>query len=127
MKSAFLVTSAINTKFGVFDTEQRLQQTLDTIDSIKARVPNAYIAIVEMAGVPLQQQQKDIMQEHVDSIIDFSNDPTVQQIYTSPNWDIVKNATEMFCFRYALTALQKLETAKEIDWILGEKYKGKIQ
>ena len=35
IKHAFIVTSAINSKFGVFKPEDRLTQTIDTIKSIK--------------------------------------------------------------------------------------------
>jgi len=117
MQPAFLITSAINTKFGVFNTEQRIQQTINTIDSIKARVPNAWIYLVEMAGIPLQPAQQELIQPHVKSVIDFSKDPVVQEIYKNENWDIVKNFTEMYCFRYALAALQKMESTKDIDRI----------
>ena len=37
MKNLFLVTSAINSRFGVFNPEKRLEDTLKTINSIKER------------------------------------------------------------------------------------------
>jgi hypothetical protein len=106
MKLGFLVTSAINTRFGAFDTEQRLQQTIDTIKSIKARCKTAHITLIEMAAVPLTQPQKDEINKHVDVLIDFTNDDTVRRISLSDNWDIVKNATEMLCFKQALSLIK---------------------
>jgi hypothetical protein len=102
----YIVTSAINTRFGVFDTDTRLQQTIDTITSIKARDRNAHITLVEMAAVPLTDAQKAELNKHIDILIDFTNDDVVRRISLSDNWDIVKNATEMLCFRHALKLIQ---------------------
>ena len=107
MRAAFIVTSAINTKFGVFNAEDRLVQTVDTILSIKQRCPSAYIILVEMAGVPLQEHQKETLQSHVNLLIDYSQDALVQQIYKNPNWDVVKSSTELMCFGEALTVMKK--------------------
>lgn len=107
MKAAFIVTSATNTRFGVFNAEDRLVQTVDTILSIKQRCPTAYIVLIEMAGVPLQDHQKETLQSHVNLLIDYSQDALVQKIYENPNWDVVKSSTELLCFGEALTVIKK--------------------
>lgn len=102
----FLVTSAMNTKFGVFDSAQRLTQTLATIDSIRQRVPTARIYLLEMAGLPLQEHQREQLLACVDHVMDFTTDPAVKELYQSTeNWDIVKNVTEIMCFGNALRRL----------------------
>jgi hypothetical protein len=102
----FLVTSAMNTKFGVFDSAQRLTQTLATIDSIRQRVPTAKIYLLEMAGLPLQDHQREQLLSCVDHVMDFTTDPAVIDLYQSTdNWDIVKNVTEIMCFGNALKRL----------------------
>lgn len=107
-KYAFLITSAINTKFGVYTSEQRLLQTLDTILSIRQRVPDSKIFLLEMAAVPLTAEQTQILNAVVDNIIDFTSDPGVIGLYNSTdNWDVVKNVTEVMCFA---NALQRLHT-----------------
>ena len=50
-KYAVIVTSAINTKFGVYSSDQRLAQTLDTIASIRTRIPGCTIFLLEISGV----------------------------------------------------------------------------
>ena len=107
MKLGFVVTSAINTRFGVFKTEERIQQTIDTIASIRARVPDAVIALLEMAGESLTAEQQEVLQPHVDILINFSNDVMVKEIYKNPNWDVVKSSTEMMCFESAIRILNK--------------------
>lgn len=106
----FMVTSAINTKFGVYKSDERLEQTLATIKSIRDRVPNPKIFILELAGRPLTEDQKTALVGVSDHLIDFTTDPSVVGLYDSTdNWDIVKNVTEVMCFGRALETLHKDE------------------
>jgi hypothetical protein len=105
MSGTFLVSSAINTKFGVFDSLNRIRQTLDTISSIRRSVNNVKIILLEMAAIPLTEEQKLIFRPVVDEIIEFHSNPEVQSIYKDKNWDIVKNVTEVTCFALALESL----------------------
>ncbi len=98
MKHCFIVTSAINSKFGVYPPAERLTQTLATIASIKSRLPDSKIVIMECAGTPLTAEQESALDAAADVFIDFTQDADVQAIYKSDNWDIVKNTTEIMCF-----------------------------
>lgn len=112
MNPGFIITSALNTRFGVYSANQRLVQTLDTIASIKTRSPIGHITFVEMGGLPLLDEQRDILQQFVDVLIDFSKDESVIQIYNSTNnWDIVKNSTEIQVFGQTLQMI--LDNQKE--------------
>lgn len=103
---AFLLTSAINTKFGVYDSVSRLNQTLDTITSIRERAPSSPIYLLEMAAIPLTAEQREKLLPKVDQFLDFSSDPGVVGLYNSTdNWDVVKNVTEVQCFQNALKKL----------------------
>ena len=99
IKHCFVVTSAVNSKFGVYSPAARLQQTLTTLTSIKSYIPDAKIIVMECTGTPLTESQSDLLEERSDLLIDFSEDAEVQAIYNSTdNWDIVKNSTEILCF-----------------------------
>lgn len=103
---AWLITSAVNTKFGIYNAAQRLQQTLNTIASIKHRVPTAKIFLLEMSAIKLTDSQRDSLTAVVDNIIDFTSDPSVVGLYhCTENWDVVKNVTEVMCFSKALQHL----------------------
>lgn len=115
MTPGFLVTSAINTKFGMFSADQRLQQTIETIDSINARCGKPVIILIEMAGEPLSIDQKSKLQEKVSLLVDFSGDAQVREIYKNPNWDVVKSATELLCFRSTLDIIPKYSCFVDID------------
>jgi len=81
IKHCFVMTSAVNSKFGVYSPAARLQQTLTTITSIKSYIPDAKIIVMECTGTPLTDSQSDLLEERSDLLIDFSDDAEVQAIY----------------------------------------------
>lgn len=116
MKFAFIVTSAVNTKFGVYNTEQRLQQTRDTVNSIRARVTDPKIIILEMSGVPITEQQREELSTMGEILFECSDDPNVAEIYHSTdNWDVVKNSTEVMCFGRAIAELNSTGAFANVD------------
>lgn len=106
IKHGFVVTSAVNSKFGVYTPEERLAQTVITLQNIKFRVPNAKIIVMECAGTPLTESQSNTLEQNCDLLLDFSRDADVKAIYQSDNWDVVKNSTEIMCFARALRMCQ---------------------
>jgi hypothetical protein len=115
-KHLFVVTSAINSRFGVYKPEERLQQTIDTIKSIRARVPDAGIAIMECTGVSLTDQQEETLRSNCDYFLDYTTHPEVQAMYKSTdNWDIVKNGTEIRIFGTALEVLKNNNIVDNYD------------
>jgi hypothetical protein len=106
IKHCFIVTSAVNSKFGIYSPEERLVQTVVTLQNIKFKVPDAKIIVMECAGTALTQTQSDTLESNCDLLLDFSRDPDVLAIYQSDNWDVVKNSTEIMCFGRALRMCQ---------------------
>ncbi len=106
IKHGFVVTSAVNSKFGVYSPAARMQQTLTTLQNVRARVPDCKIVVMECAGTPLTEAQSELIEANCDLLLDFSRDPDVQAIYQSENWDVVKNSTEIMCFGRALRMCQ---------------------
>lgn len=98
----FVVTSAINSKFGVYKPHERLAQTLNTVQCIRDRVPGCRVILMECAGTPLTTEQETALDQAVDVFVDWTDDPDVQAIYQSENWDVVKNTTEIMCFARTL-------------------------
>ncbi len=106
IKHGFVVTSAVNSKFGVYSPAARMQQTLTTLQNVRARVPDCKIVVMECAGTPLTEAQSELIEANCDLLLDFSCGPDVQAIYQSENWDVVKNSTEIMCFGRALRMCQ---------------------
>ena len=117
IKHCFVVTSAVNSKFGVFKPVERLQQTVDTVASIKSRVPDAMIVIMECCGQPIYKYQEDVLRQHCDVFVDYSRDEDVQAMYDSDNWDVVKNGTEIMCFGRAVAVLKHEGLLDKVDRI----------
>ena len=107
MKHVFLVTSAVNSKFGVYPPTQRLQQTVATLTSIRERVADAKIIVIESSADPLTAEQEAQLEAASDILVDFTNDADVKAIALSDNWDIVKNTTESMCFLKTLNMCLK--------------------
>jgi len=117
IKHAFIVTSAINSKFGVFNPADRLKQTLDTITSIKNKVPGSKIIIMECCGDPIQPAQEKLLRDNCDVFFDCSHDQEVQALYDNDNWDVVKNGTEIMVFGRVLAILQQEKMLDDVDRI----------
>lgn len=117
IKHAFIVTSAINSKFGVFNPADRLKQTLDTITSIKNKVHGSKIIIMECCGDPIQPAQEKLLRDNCDVFFDCSHDKEVQALYDNDNWDVVKNGTEIMVFGRVLAILQQEKMLDNVDRI----------
>ena len=111
MKTLFLVSSAIHTVHGVFSAEERLNQTIDTLKSITAKIPDAQIIVSDSgAEAALSENESLLIGPHLTGLINYNDDKTLQQIYKlyGKNFDIVKNFTEM------------IVTCKTLDFILAK-------
>lgn len=85
MKFLFLVGSALKhfkeDKFSAYDEEQRFNQTLETIDCIRKKVPESYVVLFECSSKPIDEKQKDILKEKSDLFLEFYDEPVLKQIY----------------------------------------------
>jgi len=118
IRHLFVVTSAINSRFGIYKPEERLVQTIATVQSIRTRLPDAGIVIMECTGVSPTAEQEQALRENCDYYLDYTTSPDVQSIYKSTNnWDIVKNGTEIMVFGRALEVLAKHNIVEKYDRI----------
>ncbi|MEJ8854659.1 hypothetical protein WKW79_08765 [Variovorax robiniae] len=108
MRTAFIVSSAINSSAGMFTPEERLRDTLGTIDSIRLHAPDAAIHLLDMCGVGLRPAQTQLLSARVTRLFDYSGLHDVQAIWKVPNLDVVKNLTEMTCFHHFLHSQEAL-------------------
>lgn len=103
-KSLFLVTSAIYTRFGVYNTNQRLQQTLETLKSIK-KFCDADIILLDAGQKNLSISDKSEIKKYAIDILEFSQEPVVQSYQKIDNWDVVKSALEILIVKSTFIAL----------------------
>jgi hypothetical protein len=67
--NVFIVTSTINTNIGVINSNIRYLQTLDTIKSIRKRVLNSFIILVDNSSFPFTNQQEENLSQNVDKFL----------------------------------------------------------
>ena len=115
IKHLFVVTSAVNSKFGIYKPAERTEQTIATLTNIRERVPGCKIVVMECGGTPPTQEQLKLLSDHADLVLNYSTDPDVQAIYISDNWDLVKNSTEIMCFARALRDCVELGILADVD------------
>lgn len=115
IRHCFVVTSAVNSKFGVYKPEERTAQTITTLTNIREHVPGCKIVVMECGGTPPTEEQLKLLGEHADLVLNYSTDPDVQAIYVSDNWDLVKNSTEIMCFARALRECAEQGVFADVD------------
>lgn len=88
-KFLFLIGSSLEhfaeEQFSRYKTEQRFYQTLDTIESVRKKAPNAYICLFELSHKPIPNEYKEILKEKVDLFLEFYDDEGIKTIYENLN------------------------------------------
>lgn len=86
-KFLFIVTSSIIPfKIGSFhSSEERFNQTLDTIKSIREKVPNFMIWITESSPVELPKEYSEELIRQSDYYVEHYNDEVLKQLYENLN------------------------------------------
>jgi len=95
-KYGVFITSAANAKFSKYTPEERLKQTLKTIESVKKYIPNSVICMTECSVPGISMEVKEQLSKDVDHFVNLSKDPTVNWIQQNiQHQDTVKNLTEL--------------------------------
>jgi hypothetical protein len=71
-KNLFIVTSALKPIIGSYSDEERFQQTVDTLKSIRNIVPDAIIVVSDVSVRPLTEQERFSIAEKANFFIDMS-------------------------------------------------------
>jgi hypothetical protein len=113
-KYGVFITSAINAKFSIYKPEERLAQTLETIASVRERIPNAIICLTDCSQPGISDEVKAQLTQNVDHFMDFSGDENVVWIHDNIEiQDVVKNLTELAVVH------SFFETAQQEGWFDG--------
>lgn len=77
-KNLFIVTSALRPNTGVFDYGTRLQQTIETIQSIRMKVPNSVIVITDASVNPIPEGDLAQLSNWSDGFITWNQDDQIR-------------------------------------------------
>ena len=82
----FIITSTINTPFGKFSPEERFNQTLETIESIKRKVPNVKILLIDTSPMKFPEIEEELIKSKVDLFKYIEHNIVTE--YFNRNWKI---------------------------------------
>ncbi len=77
-KNLFIVTSALRPNIGVFDYGTRLQQTIETIQSIRMKVPNSLIVITDASVEPIPEGDLAQLSNWSDGFVTWNQDDQIR-------------------------------------------------
>lgn len=118
MKHLFILSSAVNAKFGEFDSNQRLLQTYRTLKSIYDKIPDARVAVIDSSGIALDQDTINGIHNVTHCLIDMSKNASVRKIHDSTtNPDIIKTVSEILCFSLGFQMLEDNGQLEGVDRI----------
>jgi len=116
MKNIVLLTSAVYTNYGIYNPQERIQQTLATAKSAKEFIPGAVVILVDNSKVDVQNDTSPEFEELIDLVdyyIDNSDDADIQYFHNNvSNYDIGKNAMEAMGLMKALTYIASDDSMK---------------
>lgn len=101
MTSHFTITSAIHTSYGKFSTEERIEQTRETLKSIETYAPGSSMVIIDCGEQSISKNLFDC------EVVDYTTNKEIQeylQEYLKTNRDIepdiiIKSMLEIMMFR----------------------------
>ena len=79
-KNLFVVTSAVKPVIGVYSHEDRYQQTIDTLISLRNAVKDDIIMVVDVSVVPLTDEERKGIIEKCDIFMDANMIPIVREL-----------------------------------------------
>jgi len=80
MSNLFIVTSAINSFRSVIPLDKRYEQTLETIESVRTKVPDSIILLAESSPNPVPENILQDLSKKVDYLLINSNIPDIIQL-----------------------------------------------
>ncbi|VVC05042.1 Uncharacterised protein [uncultured archaeon] len=101
----FLISSAIHTRHGCFSAEQRLEQTIQTLESIKKYAPDSRILLIESsAEQSITKEEAEKLHPLANSLLNLHDNEQIQAAYkiADQNWDVAKNYSEMLAISHAI-------------------------
>jgi len=104
----FIVTSTLNAKIGILSPEVRYQQTLNTIKSIKDKVKDSMILLLDSSPMPLEQEKIDDLKTKVDYFISLFNHTHAQELGNAG----LKSPAECYIMIVAIDIIRNLALDK---------------
>tara|TARA_B100000035_G_scaffold188946_1_gene161330 strand:+ start:2506 stop:3258 length:753 start_codon:yes stop_codon:yes gene_type:complete len=122
MTNWFLITSGINVDYGFFNSDQRFEQTLETISSIRKKCNDSKIVLIEGAAKPLTEEQKRVLLSSCDIVLDCYSDDFIKFAHANHEPNVVKHPCELYLLYLFLNQQDFLKENDRIYKICGRYY-----
>jgi hypothetical protein len=77
-KNLFIVTSALRPTIGIFDTQTRLNQTIETLQSIRQKIPESIIIITDASVEEVPQSDIDQLSPWMNGFVSWTQDDQIK-------------------------------------------------
>ena len=77
-KNLFIVTSSLKPSIGAFNHEERFQQTIDTLESIRKRIPEAIVFFTDVSTKSVSDSEKQKISSLCNAYLDMSDEPNTK-------------------------------------------------
>lgn len=78
-RNLFIVTSALNANIGVVNSDERLEQTIQTLNDLRQRVPEAAVLFVDGSPNPVPDKVKELISSYCQALW-FTTHPDVNMM-----------------------------------------------
>ena len=119
-KYTIVVACALYSDYGIYTPQQRIAQTLETVDSIRKYIPNSTILLIDNSKIDVQNDNSTELNQLLDAVdyyFDNSEDPDIQYFHNNvSNYDVGKNSMETLgtlkVFKHILEDQEVLDVIK---------------
>jgi hypothetical protein len=94
-KNLFIVTSALKATIGVISDEDRYKQTIDTLESLKKIVPNAYIVFTDGSPFPIEDYKIKEISKYCNLILTWAGDEELYKLSKGGHKSLAENVLLM--------------------------------
>lgn len=109
MKTLFYISSALSPSYGHFTFEERYSQTLQTIDSIRRKVPDSKILLADVSVKKFPDEKKEEIKKLVDYYIDLSEHSELMKLSVSQLKSHSETLMSMIVFKWIIDNLNDSE------------------
>jgi len=104
MSNLFIVTSAINSFRSVIPLDKRYEQTLETIESVRTKVPDSIILLAESSPNPVAEDMLQDLSKKVDYLLVNYNIPDIVELGKRG----LQSPAEAYSLAYTLDVVENL-------------------
>lgn len=119
LNNVFIITSTINTPWGLIPVNDRYLQTLDTIESVKNKDSKAAIILIDNSSIPLDYQQYNTLLNTGVTFLDTGDRKPCKELNSSG----VKGAGEAYMLLVAIDYIKQNNLLPKRVFKLSGRYK----